>query len=81
MGQIDELKMREVKLQMYPDSKVHGDIMGPTWVLLAPDGPHVGPMNLAIRVLVILPAKVYMGFSYMLTMIYQYYSKPYSDGT
>ena len=23
--------------------------MGPTWVLSAPDGPHVGPMNLAIR--------------------------------
>ena len=23
--------------------------MGPNWVLLAPDGPHVGPMNLAIR--------------------------------
>ena len=23
--------------------------MGPTWLLLAPDGPHVGPMNLAIR--------------------------------
>ena len=23
-----------------PDSKVHGDNMGPTWVLLAPDGPH-----------------------------------------
>ena len=22
---------------------------GPTWVLSAPDGPHVGPMNLAIR--------------------------------
>ena len=22
--------------------------MGPTWVLTAPDGPHVGPMNLAI---------------------------------
>ena len=32
-----------------PDSKVHGANMGPTWVLLAPDGPHVGPMNLAIR--------------------------------
>ena len=32
-----------------PDSKVHGAIMGPTWVLLAPDGTHVGPMNLAIR--------------------------------
>ena len=27
-----------------PDSKN----MGPTWVLLAPDGAHVGPMNLAI---------------------------------
>ena len=31
------------------DSKVHGAIMEPTWVLSAPDGPHVGPMNLAIR--------------------------------
>ena len=27
--------------------------MGPTWVLSAPDGPHVGPMNLAIRVSVL----------------------------
>ena len=34
----------------YPDSKVHGAKMGPTWVLSAPDGPHVGPMNLAVRV-------------------------------
>ena len=32
-----------------PDSKVHGAHMGPTWVLSAPDGPHVGPMDLAIR--------------------------------
>ena len=32
-----------------PDSKVHGANMGPTWVLSAPDGPHVGPMNLAMR--------------------------------
>ena len=31
-----------------PDSKVHGANMGPTWDLSAPDGPHVGPMNLAI---------------------------------
>ena len=31
------------------DSKVHGANMGPIWVLSAPDGPHVGPMNLAIR--------------------------------
>ena len=32
-----------------PDSKVHGANMGRTWVLTAPDGPHVGPTNLAIR--------------------------------
>ena len=35
--------------QSIPDSKVHGDNMGPTWVLSAPDGSHVGPMDLAIR--------------------------------
>ena len=34
----------------FPDSKVHGANMGPTWDLSAPDGPHVGPMNLATRV-------------------------------
>ena len=32
-----------------PDNKVHGANMGPTWVLSAPDGPHVVPMNLANR--------------------------------
>ena len=32
-----------------PDSKVHWANMGPTMALLAPDGPHVGPMNIAIR--------------------------------
>ena len=32
-----------------PDSKVNGANMVPTWVLSAPDGPHVGAMNLAIR--------------------------------
>ena len=35
--------------KMNPDSKVHGANMGPTWVLPVPDGPHDGPMNLAIR--------------------------------
>ena len=35
----------------WPDSKFNGANMGPTWVLSAPDGPHVGPMNLAIRVI------------------------------
>ena len=37
----------------YPESKVHEANMGPTWVLSAPDGPNVGPMNLAIRVVYI----------------------------
>ena len=37
----------------YPDSKGQGANMGPTWVLSAPDGPHVGPMNLAIIVHII----------------------------
>ena len=32
-----------------PENKVHGANMGPTWVLSAPDGPHAGPMSLAIR--------------------------------
>ena len=34
----------------YPDSTVHGANMWPTWVLSVPDGPNVGPRNLAIRV-------------------------------
>ena len=32
-----------------PDSNVHGANVGPTWVPSAPDGPHVGSMNLVIR--------------------------------
>ena len=36
--------------QKFPDSKIHGANIGPTWVLSAPDGPHAGPLNLAIRV-------------------------------
>ena len=31
------------------DRKVHEANMGPTWVLSVPGGPHVAPMNLAIR--------------------------------
>ena len=37
-----------------PESKVHGANMGPTWVLSAPEGPHVDPMNLAIREIIFL---------------------------
>ena len=34
--------------QLDPASKVYGANMGPTWVLSAPDGSHVGPINFAI---------------------------------
>ena len=33
----------------FPDSKVHGANMGPTWGRQDPGGSHVGPMNIAIR--------------------------------
>ena len=42
-----------IQKQWYPDSKDHGTNIGRTWVLSAPDGPHVRPMNLAIRVYII----------------------------
>ena len=35
---------RVVSSNTAPDSKVRGANMGPTWVLSASDGPHVGPM-------------------------------------
>ena len=36
------------RVETVPDSKVHGANMGPIWGWQDPDGPHVGPMNLAI---------------------------------
>ena len=36
----------------FPDSKAHGANMGPTWGRQDPGGPHVGPMNLAIWVVI-----------------------------
>ena len=44
---------RYVWRKSYPDSKIPGANMGPTWVLSAPDGPHVGSRNLVIRVSII----------------------------
>ena len=41
-----------IMLQRCPDSKVYVVKMGPTWILLAPSGPHVGPMCLSIRVFI-----------------------------
>ena len=43
------LAMSSALFMIHSDSKVHGANMGPTWILSAPDGPHVGPMNFAIR--------------------------------
>ena len=48
----DEVKLHDMfsKLRTaYPDNIVHGANMGPTWVLSAPGGPRVCPMNLVIR--------------------------------
>ena len=43
--------MMNLVLKDSTDSKVHGVNMGPLWVLSAPDGTNVGPMNLAIKVM------------------------------
>ena len=37
------------ELEMIPDSKVQGANMGPIWGRQDPGGPHVVPMNLAIK--------------------------------
>ena len=37
-------------IKVYSDSKVHGANTGSIWVLSAPDGPHVGPINFVIGV-------------------------------
>ena len=50
LGQNHKVKRSNIG-KNYPDSYVHGANMEPTWVLLAPDGPHVAPMNIAIRVM------------------------------
>ena len=44
--------------QHFPDSKVHVAHMGPTRYLSAPGGPHVGPMNLVIRVVQLMAGGV-----------------------
>ena len=37
----------------FPDIKVHRANMETTWVLSAPGGPHVGPINLAIMIVIV----------------------------
>ena len=46
----DGLKHEVLNGHIIPDGKVDVANMGHSWVLSAPGGPRVGPMNLAIRV-------------------------------
>ena len=46
---MDLLTFEKIKVINNPHIKVHVANMGSTWVLSAQVGPHVGPMNLAIR--------------------------------
>ena len=61
-GYVDKIAFDQNSLQslrfiyIYPYNKVHGASMGPTWVLSAPDGPHIGPMNLAIWIYTLPPS-------------------------
>ena len=54
-GELADIETYSISYQVgwvnFPDSKVHEAYMGPTWGRQDPGGPHVGPMNLAIRVL------------------------------
>ena len=45
----DMISYQRIINEITPDSEVHVAYMRPTWVLAAPGGPLVGPMNLAIR--------------------------------
>ena len=43
---------KNISLGLHPQKAMFiGAKMGPNWVLLAPVGPHVGPINLAVRVI------------------------------
>ena len=39
-----------VLYEVFPESKVHGDNMGPIWGRQGQDGPYVGPMSFALWV-------------------------------
>ena len=50
----------EQMMPSYPDSKVHGDNMGPIWGRQDPDGSHVSPMNLAIWIVMLIGIWLHM---------------------
>ena len=66
----------EIRGNIFPDSKIHGANTGPTWVPSAPDGPHVGPMNLAIWVILYI-SKHKVGFSSSLPGVEVFLTKMY----
>ena len=49
-----------------PESKVHLVPIAPTWVLSAPGGPHVGPMNLALREVTLYNSAIGQDVQYVL---------------
>ena len=53
---LSQINIDHYKSMVAPDSMGHGANMGPTWGLQDPGRPHVGPMNLAIRVSFPLPS-------------------------
>ena len=61
-------------LQNIPDSKVQGANMGLTWVLSAPGGPHIGPINLAIGDSIELGMQLVQGGSMEMSAI-QYHQR------
>ena len=48
-ARIHRWQMDDSLTTRHPDSKVHEANMGPIWDRQDRDGPHIGPMNLAIR--------------------------------
>ena len=55
---VDQECIFQSPLFKLPESKVHGANMRPTWALSVPDGPHVGPMNLALKAVVVTSSPV-----------------------
>ena len=61
-------KLVIISLETVPDNKVHGVKMGPTWFLPAPDGPHIGPMNLVIRIGMLSAGNPKLVYSYFFSL-------------
>ena len=49
---------------LFPENTVPVANMGPTWVLSAPSGPHVGPRNLAIWAVIVIAALCPAGYTH-----------------